>query len=88
MTTNSLDQFLSVPGARTTLPVSAAKQGFSATFADEARQHFDNFHYQMGGDQPRFGHVDRSSAPRNHPARLLVDGQRIRSTPCRLPNTP
>ena len=50
MTTNPLDKFLSVPGATTTLPVSAAKQGFSATFADEARQYFDNFHYQMGGD--------------------------------------
>jgi len=45
-----LDKFLAVPGARTTLPVSAAKQGFSADFVSEARKYFANFHYQMGGD--------------------------------------
>ncbi len=47
---NPLAQFLEVPGARTTLPVSAAKQGFSCDFVNEARKNFNNFHYQMGGD--------------------------------------
>ena len=47
---NPLEQFLAVPGAKTTLPVSAAKDGFSADFVAEARAYFNNFHYQMGGD--------------------------------------
>jgi CubicO group peptidase (beta-lactamase class C family) len=47
---NPLAQFLAVPGATTTLPVSAAKEGFSADFVNDARKYFDNFHYQMGGD--------------------------------------
>jgi CubicO group peptidase (beta-lactamase class C family) len=47
---NPLAQFLAVPGATTTLPVGAAKEGFSADFVNDARKHFDNFHYQMGGD--------------------------------------
>ena len=47
---NPLERFLEVPGAKTTLPVSAAKEGFTADFVAEARKYFDNFHYQMGGD--------------------------------------
>jgi CubicO group peptidase (beta-lactamase class C family) len=47
---NPLASFLAVPGAKTTLPVSAAKAGVSADFVAEARQYFENFHYQMGGD--------------------------------------
>ena len=47
---NPLEKFLAVPGAKTTLPVSAAREGFSFEFANEARKYFDNFHYQMGGD--------------------------------------
>jgi CubicO group peptidase (beta-lactamase class C family) len=47
---NPLAKFLSVPGATVTLPVGAAKEGFSADFVNDARKHFDNFHYQMGGD--------------------------------------
>jgi CubicO group peptidase (beta-lactamase class C family) len=47
---NPLAQFLAVPGATTTLPVSAAKDGFSADFVNDARKYFNNFHYQMGGD--------------------------------------
>ncbi len=47
---NPLAQFLAVPGAKTTLPVSAAKDGFSTEFVNEARKYFNNFHYQMGGD--------------------------------------
>jgi CubicO group peptidase (beta-lactamase class C family) len=47
---NPLAQFLDVPGAKTTLPVSAAKAGFSFEFVNEARKYFNNFHYQMGGD--------------------------------------
>ena len=47
---NPLAKFLAVPGATTTLPVSAAKDGFSADFVTDARKYFNNFHYQMGGD--------------------------------------
>jgi CubicO group peptidase (beta-lactamase class C family) len=47
---NPLAPFLAVPGARTTLPVATAKDGFALEFVREARAHFDNFHYQMGGD--------------------------------------
>jgi CubicO group peptidase (beta-lactamase class C family) len=45
-----LASFLAVPGAKTTLPVAAAKKGFTLDFVGEARTYFDNFHYQMGGD--------------------------------------
>ena len=45
-----LAKFLAVPGATTTLPVSAAKQDFTPAFISEARANFNNFHYQMGGD--------------------------------------
>ena len=44
---NPLAQFLAVPGATTTLPVSAAKDGFAADFVADARQYFNNFHDQM-----------------------------------------
>ena len=47
---NPLAKYLEVPGARTTLPVEAAKEPFFFEFANAARKHFDNFHYQLGGD--------------------------------------
>lgn len=47
---NPLAQFLKVPGATTTLPVSFAKSPFPLDFANDAREKFENFHYQMGGD--------------------------------------
>jgi len=47
---NPLAKFLEVPGAQTTLPVSAAKLPFSYEFATDAQQRFENFHYQLGGD--------------------------------------
>ena len=37
-------------GAQTTLSVAAAKQPWSFSFANAARESFDNFHYQLGGD--------------------------------------
>ena len=45
-----LAEFLKVPGATTTLPVSFAKSPFPLDFAKDAREKFENFHYQMGGD--------------------------------------
>ena len=45
-----LERHLAVPGARVTLPVNAAKGNFSKAFIEGARQHFGNFHLQMGGD--------------------------------------
>lgn len=47
---NPLAKFLEVPGAKTTLPVSAAKKGFSSDFVAETRKHYSQFHWQMGGD--------------------------------------
>lgn len=45
-----LKEYLAVPGAKTTLPVEAAKEPFSFEFVNEARKYFDSFHMQMGGD--------------------------------------
>lgn len=47
---NPLEEALKVPGARPDLPVSAAKDPFSADFIAEARTYWSNFHWQMGGD--------------------------------------
>ncbi|NEQ11546.1 MULTISPECIES: serine hydrolase domain-containing protein [unclassified Moorena] len=47
---SDLYKYLSVPGARATLPVEAAKEPFSKKFVDHARERFNNFHLQMGGD--------------------------------------
>lgn len=47
---NSLSKYLEVPGASTTLPVSAAKSPFSLEFSQDAQTRFENFHYQLGGD--------------------------------------
>lgn len=41
---------MSVPGAKVTLPVSAARDGFNGAFVAGAREHFSNFHMQLGGD--------------------------------------
>ncbi|MFA0085962.1 serine hydrolase domain-containing protein [Vibrio sp. 10N.261.51.F12] len=45
-----LAQYLAAPGASVTLPVSAAKQPFSAEFVNVAYDSFESFHAQMGGD--------------------------------------
>ncbi|PMH37535.1 serine hydrolase [Vibrio sp. 10N.286.49.B3] len=37
-------------GAQVTNPVSIAKESFSVEFVESARENFDNFHWQMGGD--------------------------------------
>lgn len=54
-----LKQFLDAPGAKVTLPVSAAKQPFTVDFIKEARKQFSNFHLQMGGDHALYylGHI-------------------------------
>lgn len=56
---NPLAKYLAVPGAKTTLPVSAAKKPFPLEFVNDARAKFENFHYQMGGDHALYynGHV-------------------------------
>ena len=48
--TNPLEEALKVPGAKPTLPVSAAKKPFDNAFIAEARKYWGNFHWQMGGD--------------------------------------
>lgn len=54
-----LAKFLEVPGAKTTLSVSAARSPFPLDFANDARDKFENFHYQMGGDHALYynGHL-------------------------------
>lgn len=47
---NPLAKYLAVPGAKTTLPVSFAKAPFTTDFVDDAKDRFENFHYQLGGD--------------------------------------
>lgn len=56
---NPLEKYLAVPGAKTSLPVSAAKKPFPLEFAKDARARFENFHYQLGGDHALYynGHV-------------------------------
>jgi CubicO group peptidase (beta-lactamase class C family) len=55
---NPLAKYLAVPGAKTTLPVSVAKEPFSFEFATAARKSFDNFHYQLGGDHALYYNVN------------------------------
>ena len=45
-----LAEYLSKPGAKVTLPVSAAKQQFEPSFVQGAFDSFESFHGQMGGD--------------------------------------
>ncbi|WP_431786820.1 serine hydrolase domain-containing protein [Vibrio harveyi] len=47
---NPVAAALKAEGAQVTLPVEAAKQPFSNQFVDAARDGFNNFHWQMGGD--------------------------------------
>lgn len=46
----ALEEALKVPGAKPTLPISAAKEPFDTAFIAEARTYWGNFHWQMGGD--------------------------------------
>lgn len=45
-----LAEYLSVPGASVTLPVTAAKNHFEPAFVQDAFDSFESFHAQMGGD--------------------------------------
>lgn len=47
---NPLAPYLEVPGARTTLLVDFAKSPFPFDFAQAARENFEQFHDQLGGD--------------------------------------
>ncbi|WP_194435220.1 serine hydrolase domain-containing protein [Vibrio fluminensis] len=47
---NLVSKALKVDGALVTLPIEAAKLPYSNEFIAEARQNFNNFHWQMGGD--------------------------------------
>lgn len=47
---NPVEEALKVPGAKPTLPVSAAKKSFDNAFIAEAHKYWGNFHMQMGGD--------------------------------------
>lgn len=50
--TPEIEQALSVEGARVTLPVREAitKDVFTPEYISSARKHWNNFHFQMGGD--------------------------------------
>ncbi|MEZ8057843.1 serine hydrolase domain-containing protein [Vibrio splendidus] len=47
---NPVEAALKIEGAQVTLPVKDAHQSFTPGFADSARENFNNFHWQMGGD--------------------------------------
>ncbi|HFQ4903217.1 TPA: serine hydrolase domain-containing protein [Vibrio vulnificus] len=47
---NPIEAALSAKGAQVTLAVEAAKTPFSNEFVKDARDGFNNFHWQMGGD--------------------------------------
>jgi len=47
---NPVVEALKKDGAQVNLPVTAAKAPFSVEFVESARENFDNFHWQMGGD--------------------------------------
>ena len=50
MAQTTLENALSAPGAKVTLPVAAAKKPFPKAFVTEAQKAFNSFHAQMGGD--------------------------------------
>lgn len=50
MAQTTLENALSAPGAKVTLPVAAAKKPFPKAFVTEAQKAFSSFHAQMGGD--------------------------------------
>ncbi|MDR4512074.1 MAG: serine hydrolase [Nitrososphaeraceae archaeon] len=45
-----LTYYKKVPGANITQPINVGQKSFSPNFIDEAREYFNNFHLQMGGD--------------------------------------
>lgn len=47
---NPVEAALKIEGAQVTLPVKDAHQYFTPGFVDSARENFNNFHWQMGGD--------------------------------------
>ncbi|MFA0058010.1 serine hydrolase domain-containing protein [Vibrio echinoideorum] len=47
---NPVEAALKIEGAQVTLTVKDAHQSFSPDFVDSARENFNNFHWQMGGD--------------------------------------
>ena len=57
---NPLAKYLEVPGAKTTLPVSAAKEPFALDFVQDAQKRFENFHYQLGGDHALYYNLNLS----------------------------
>jgi hypothetical protein len=55
---NPLAPYLEVPGAKTTLPVNSAKSPFSYEFAKDARERFESFHYELGGDHALYSPLE------------------------------
>ncbi|TVU61029.1 beta-lactamase family protein [Vibrio atlanticus] len=47
---NPVEAALKIEGAQVTLTVKDAHQSFTPGFVDSARENFNNFHWQMGGD--------------------------------------
>ena len=47
---NPVEAALQVEGAQVTLTVKDAQQSFTPSFVASARENFNNFHWQMGGD--------------------------------------
>ncbi|MGI9276440.1 MAG: serine hydrolase domain-containing protein [Endozoicomonas sp.] len=47
---NPVEAALKVEGALVTQPIKTAKGSYTPEFVDQARESFNNFHWQMGGD--------------------------------------
>lgn len=50
VTQNPVEAALQVEGAQVTLTVKDAANSFTPEFVESARENFNNFHWQMGGD--------------------------------------
>jgi CubicO group peptidase (beta-lactamase class C family) len=59
-----IEKALAVPGAKATLPVTAAKKPFSKNFVKNAFDSFNSFHAQMGGDHTLYYLLNFSSIMR------------------------
>jgi CubicO group peptidase (beta-lactamase class C family) len=68
-----VEKALKAPGAKVTLPVTAAKEPFTKDFVRDALDSFNTFHAQMGGDHTLYYLMNFSSVLRTDLAKPNVD---------------
>jgi CubicO group peptidase (beta-lactamase class C family) len=81
-TLNPVEAALQVEGALVTVPVKEAKSAATPAFTEAARNEFNNFHWQMGGDHALYYNMHMSefmptafAAPSEHYKPLVKDIQ-------------